>query len=155
MTHLTSAPRRGTTLLETIIYLGLLSAILAGFILTTYPLFRNAQLNTEAITAESEAAFVLRKIAWALSGASTVTEPAEDDSGDTLTILRVGGGSVSFTQSGGAILLDGEEITNSRIEFANFDVTHTAPSGGTPRLISIEFDADGRHVGPWKKYLTF
>lgn len=143
--------KRAFTLLETIIYIALLSVILTGLMVAVYPLFTGAERNTAKVNAEGEAAFILRKVAWALSSAASVSEPAAGSSGDTLTIV----GGVSLAENDGAIEVDGVPITNSRVEVSDFSVTHTAPSGNTPRLIEVSFKIDGTPVGPWQKYVHF
>src|SRR3990167_6326959 len=96
---MTNHPRvhnKGFTLLETLIYIALLGMLLTGVLLTAYPLFTGAERITKNVTAEGEAAFILRKISWALSSAASVSTPSAGSSGATLTVGQVGGGSITI-----------------------------------------------------------
>jgi hypothetical protein len=145
---------RGVTLLETVIYIALLSAILTGIVVSVYPLFSGLERTGSKVLAESEAAFALRKVAWVLSDATAIAAPAAGASGSALTVTGPGG-TVSIAQSGTTLAQGGTPLLSSRVAVSNVLVRHVAPSGATPRLIEVEFDIGGRHVGPWRKYVSF
>jgi hypothetical protein len=154
-----SAPK-GFTLIEAIIYVALLGVLLVGVITSAYPLLTGAERITAKITAEHEAVFILRKISWALSSASNVSSPAAGGSGSSLTVGRVGGGTVTLAYNGSTITesINGTAalpLTAARVSIKNFAVRHVAPSGGTQRYVEVEFDAGDDHIGPLRKYLHF
>src|SRR3989344_5005047 len=123
--HFRHESGKGFTLIETLIYIALFGVILTGVITAAYPLITGADRLSQRVTAESEAAFVLHKIAWTLSSASDVSVV-----GDVLTVTRLPSGTVTFQQGittlnsieisdGGAFI----PLTASRVKFSNFFVT--------------------------------
>ncbi|OGG47608.1 hypothetical protein A2761_00065 [Candidatus Kaiserbacteria bacterium RIFCSPHIGHO2_01_FULL_51_33] len=156
--HFSKKSGKGFTLLETIIYIGLSGLILAGILGTVYPLMSGADSISKSVTAEGEALFILRKVFFALSSVSSpvpIAVPSEGESGDTLIVNRFPSGTVIIAQNGDAIEVNGVPITASRVTVTNFRVGHIAPALGVPRYIELEFDANGKHVGPVRKYLHF
>jgi type II secretory pathway pseudopilin PulG len=168
--------RRGFTLLETIIYVGLFGIMFTGIFISIYPFFTGAERLSRNIATEGETAFVLNKIHYALaqgitSSADVVTTPAEGATADKLIITQ--GASEHFRFE--------EDLTNTfctpplickmlvysengtttkplnaeRVLIENFSVTHTAPNGDTPRYLDISFTANGVPVGPVRYYLHF
>jgi len=88
----------GFTLIEAVVYIALLGLILSGAVLVSYQLLdcsTNASSNT---TVQDEGGFAVRKLQWALSGAS-----AASASGNTLTISRYDGNTVTVRLSGTAL----------------------------------------------------
>jgi type II secretory pathway pseudopilin PulG len=149
---------RGFTLIESIVYVGLTGFLLVSVLASTYPILTGAEKTSQRITRDVEAAFVLRKIGWALSSVTSVSLPVT--SGFTLSVNTVSNGVLSFTESGGALLVSTNggaavPITASRVVFSNLSFTNVAPSGTTPRAIQIEFDADGAHIGPVTYYARY
>ncbi len=151
---------KGFTLLETVIYIALLSVILTGLLVSVYPLFTGTERINAKVTAEGEAAFILRKVAWMLSDATAVTSPAFAGAlSSTFRVVRYSGSPVimRLNPTTGELEISEDDgvsyllLTASRVKVENFEVTRTAPSGQT--LISVEFDINGQHVGPWQKYL--
>ncbi len=69
-------PPTGFTLLEVVIYLALFSIILSGAIVTTVTIIDTTRRLDEKIMVQEEANFLLRKIAWVLSGLELITAPA-------------------------------------------------------------------------------
>ena len=133
---MTNHPRvhnKGFTLLETLIYIALLGMLLTGVLLTAYPLFTGAERITKNVTAEGEAAFILRKISWALSSATSVSVP----NSTTLTIQHASAGQLKFDLNVDSLELnDTFPLNASRAPVTSFSVTNTPASGGTPRYIA-------------------
>lgn len=63
----------GFTLLETLIYIALLSFFLASLLGITYQSLESSQQISAKITLQQEANFILRKMDWALTGAGSAT----------------------------------------------------------------------------------
>ncbi len=151
----------GFTLIEIVIYIALLGVILTGVIASTYPIFTGAEHSSLNITRDGEAAFTLRKISWALASGTNVSVPIAGTSDDTLDVT-IPSGHMVFTEEDDAITLNGNKLTASRMVISNLIVTHTAPSGNTPRLITVAFDIAGANssfpaesIGPVKFYVHF
>ena len=84
---------KGFTLIETIIYIGLFGIMCTGIFVSMYPLFTSAQRLTSNILIDSETAFILAKIEYALyngitSPSATISSPSLGSSGSMLTITN-------------------------------------------------------------------
>jgi type II secretory pathway pseudopilin PulG len=144
----------GFTLIETILYLGLLSLLIGGILISSYGLIRSSDAIKRKILTEEEANFLLSKIAWVLTGASQVIAPAPGfSSGTTLALVNshIAPNPLRFdldTASGilqlergtsGAVSLNS---ANAKIE--NLSFHHIAPSFGKPRGVEVSFTMNGK-----------
>lgn len=128
----------GFTLIETIIYIGLVGFIFGSALFATYNLIEgSSRLGARAIVHE-EGGFVMRKIEAALRSAKTIdTSTAHQLSvtqydGTTITI-RLTGTSVELRRSGGSYTaLTTENVTANDLTF-----TRIAPSGSGPEGVSV------------------
>lgn len=95
---------KGFTLLEAIIYIALFSLLLGGMMPAAFQLFRSGSRNMTAYAIQEEAAFIDRKIYWALSGASGAASPSPGE----LVITRFDSGEngpLTFAAEGTAMTL--------------------------------------------------
>jgi hypothetical protein len=150
---------RGVTLIESIIYVALTAFLLISVLGATYPILSGAERSSNKITADGEAVFVARKVAWAMGAVTGITAPTVGTQGSTLTLTRPDG-TYSFTNTSGVVYLAVDsgtpvELTTSRIAVSNFLVTHVAPSGGAPRAVDVQFDINGNTVGPLRMYARY
>lgn len=76
----------------------------------------------------------MRKIDWALTSAETISEPGEGEERDLL-IAQGSYGTLRFKHEGNAILLDGVELSSSRVDITSFNVKR---DGGIQVSISID-----------------
>jgi prepilin-type N-terminal cleavage/methylation domain-containing protein len=65
----------GFTLIETLIYLALLSIIIGGGLVVVYGIIEGTNDNFNRLIVEEEGNFLLRKIDWALTGIEQVHDP--------------------------------------------------------------------------------
>ena len=141
--HFSLKSGAGFTLIETLIYIALFGVILGGIVISSYPLITGADKLSQRVVAESEAQFVLHKIAWAVSYSpvSSIT------GGSTLSINFTAGSPITFTQAAGVITMNGSALSASRVNFSSFSVTPStllAPVvGNAPRQFTVSFTADG------------
>ena len=99
-----ASPSRGFTLIETLIYIGLLGIMIGGGTVGVYNIHEGAGRTRNNMYREQEASFVLRKIEAALSGATTITSPSPDTTSDTLE-LTGGAEPVTIDLSGDMVRL--------------------------------------------------
>jgi len=64
--------QKGFTLIETLIYLALFTIIIGGGMVATYQIIQSSAAGTNHVIMEEEANFLLRKMNWALVGASSI-----------------------------------------------------------------------------------
>ena len=147
---------KGFTLIETILYIALLSLITSGALLATYQLLEGNQKNLIELTIQSEADFLLRKIEWILSGSQSVVLPREGESGPEL-VVRGEAGPVSFTLSGADLVMsrDGGQavpLNSQNVSVTDLVFEHLEASDGKPAGIRTVFKVGGR-VFETLKYL--
>lgn len=178
MTHMEipAIKSHGFTLIETILYVGLFGIMFTGIFLSIYPFFTGAERLSKNIATESETAFILSKIQFAISDTITsphgqVTIPVEGETSDTLLLSYNTNEKYTFTEDATnafctpplicnmLTLAEGAStplpLNSERIDIKNFTVTHGAPSGNMPRYIDVSFDAHDTSVGPIRFYLHF
>ena len=136
---------RGFTLIETIIYIALSGLIIAGVLVSIYPILTGANQTSNKVITESESVFVLRKIAWAIGLGTTAISVSP--TGDVLTI-STSAGDIIIEEDNNMITVDGVPITASRVLMSDWSVLYTPKSGLTPGFIKVSFKADGDIVGP-------
>ncbi|SRR6266481_2305729 len=78
--------RDGFTLIETIIYLGLLMLVIGGLLIVTYQIIESTSRNQLKVDVGEEGAFLIQKIEWGMSGATAISVPAST----TLQITKSG-----------------------------------------------------------------
>ncbi len=62
----------GFTLIEMVVYMALFSIMMGGLVVTVYYLYQSIGRTASNVTTQEEINFVLKKIDWALTGASSV-----------------------------------------------------------------------------------
>lgn len=142
--------KRGFTLIETIVYIALLSILISGSILITYQITQGTENVNTKTTTDEEAHFLLRKIDWTLSGITAINDPAAGSSGAGLSVDKINGpnplvfdldsGNVRLSRaSGGFTILNSENVMVSGLLFE-----HIAPVGTKPAAVRVSFTLGGR-----------
>lgn len=91
--------KKGFTLIETLIYIGLFTILMGAGFYTAFALIQSGQqLDTKTVT-NSELDFVLRKIDWAISGINTINTPSSGYS-STLSVTKYDGTTIQLRQNG-------------------------------------------------------
>lgn len=76
----------GFTLIETLIYIGLLGIILGSFLQTAYQIIESSNRMSEKVFVLEETNFLLRKIDFLLSSTVSVMKPRVGETGQTLEV---------------------------------------------------------------------
>jgi len=114
-----SKKKSGFTLIEVIIYIALFSIIIGGGIVATYEIIQSTDSGTNHVVLQEEANFLLRKINWALTGATSFTL------GSSLSIVKDGdiyifdlnSGNMRVTKTGVTSILNSSSISVSNLAF--------------------------------------
>lgn len=141
-----SNKQQGFSLIETLIYIGLFAIIMSGIIAVAYAIFESSGRNQTKTMVQEEGNFLLAKINWALTGATAINQPASgnsDNSDNTLTLTK-GGSHLTFSLSGGNLVLQSAVLNNSNITVLTpvtnptFVFTHTG-TGSNPESVTARF----------------
>lgn len=141
---------RGFTLIETILYSALIAATIGAMLAVTYQIIQGSRAVSEKINSGEEAAFVIAKIKWALSSASTINSPGSGASSSTmsLSLADYTKNPVVFSLDNGVVYLQKHggirvPLTSSRIVVNNLIFTHIPASGKKPEGVRIGFSTLG------------
>ncbi|MEK7212541.1 MAG: hypothetical protein AAB686_02600 [Patescibacteria group bacterium] len=146
----------GFTLLEVVIYVGLVAGALSLVIVMFYSLLDSERRNGNRMAVEAEANFLMHKLSWALTGAQSVSQPAVGATSTTLSLTKynfagnplvfdLASSSVRLGRAGGeivpltsgrvavtALVFEHLSSTPSRAEGVNFKVTIRGTAPGFP-----------------------
>lgn len=147
---------KGFTLIEALIYIALFSIIIGGALVVTYQIIEGNQQVSANVVIQEETNFLMRKIDWALSGASIITTPAVGASGAVLNVTKEGI-VLEFDESGGIMRLKTGagspiDLNSSNVTVENLLFTHSDPdgAGGKPAELNISFDIAGQNFNATK-----
>ncbi len=109
---------KGFTLIETIIYVAMFSMIIGGGVAAAYQMIQSTDSTSSRTILEQEANFILRKLDWALTGATLLATPAPQPK---LVVTR-SPAAVTFTLNGtdfqkGGVSLNSLRVTVSSLSF--------------------------------------
>lgn len=88
--------KKGFTLIELVVYMALFSIMMGGLIIVVFQLIQSSKKLSSKDVAQEEINFVIRKIDWALTDASSVTTSTTTMAYDTLNIVSFSGGKKVF-----------------------------------------------------------
>lgn len=128
-------------MLETIIYLALLSVLMSGALLVSYGLLEGAGRVSGNTAAADEGSFVLRKIDWALNATSSqarILAPAPGSYGGMLSLRRPDGTRVDIWLSGSTTMISEDggftdyPLTTVNVAVSALRFYQIPSSGGAP-----------------------
>lgn len=124
---------RGFTLIETIVYLALLSFILSGTMVAVYAMLENGGSIAEKTTTEDEGFFTTRKLEWIMSDMTSITSPSSGI-GSALSITRSDGTVIEVRLEDGVIEMFEDSGTPIPLTTGNVEVTYLGfeRHAGTP-----------------------
>ena len=131
----------GFTLVETIIYVALLSIVTSFVMVVFYQLIGSNDQHRNRMEVDSEANFMMQKMVWAIIGASAINSPAINSTGTSLSIDKFNYGQnpivfdlnsrnlrISKASSTGA-LLGSPRVFVDTIIFEHVGAVQSAPEG--------------------------
>lgn len=139
--------RRGFTLIETLVYLGLYAIIILGALAAAYGMFESSAHNETAAMIEEEGDYLTAKIDWALSDAASIRLPAS--SGSLLSLVWSDGSSVVISSLGSSMRIQknaapAQVLNNPNVSVVGLTFIHALPTsdGLDPESVSASFTLD-------------
>ena len=127
---------KGFTLIETLVYIALLTFVIGVGVSAAYYLIDSSAKGKSDVNTIAEAEFLMRKIDWAMTGATSV------DAG--LMKIMKGGEEIIFDidNERATISIDGdtEYITSERVKVIGLEFIAISPNG-----ITASSTIDGKH----------
>ena len=132
--------RKGFTIIEIIIYIALFSLLLGTAFVAVYELIEGSDKLSAKNTTLEEGSFVMRKLNWALTGASGFTNTS-----DTLHIEKYDGNQIEIELAGTKIKMTesagpDDFLTTDNVSVDSLEFT---PTGGTPPGMTAKATIDG------------
>ncbi len=124
----------GFTLIETVLYVSLLSFILASLLGITYQALESTDKIAQKIALQQEANFIVRKIDWALGSAAALSQPLPNFAGPNLTFTNF-----AFAFIGSNITLNSLLLNSANVSISGGTFSRTVLSG-QPEKIQVDFD---------------
>lgn len=142
---------RGFTLIETMVYLALYAILIGGAITAAFGMFESAERNQMKAMVELEGIYLIGKIDWALTGATTVdvsptgtlyVNRSGISASDNPLIFDVAGGMLRLTRGAGIV----QSLNNTNVSVGSLTFVHATSSGdGTnPESIKASFSLNAR-----------
>ena len=132
---------KGFTLIEVIIYIALFSLLIGTALITAHQLIQDAGNINSKNNTQMEGSFVLSKLNWALTSASTFhisSGVLHIDRYDSNQIdIQLAGGKINMTESLGFA----GNITTGNVSVSNLTFTTIS---GTPKGITVTATIDGK-----------
>ena len=136
----------GFTLIETIIYVALISIMMALSLSTVYQILESQGRSRAKIEIEEEINFIMRKIEWSLTGIEQINQPVSNATSTTLSVNKINfsNNPLVFTITSGDVFLSQGSggpipLNSSRVNFNSLIFEHIPVSGGSPAAIKIDF----------------
>ena len=145
--------KRAFSLIETIIYIALLSTLIGGVYMSAFYLIQSSETESASLRIGQELNFILGKIDWALTGVSQIQTPIGPPSGMTLRISKYNfsDNPLEFTLKDGRFFLSRKGGTpvplnsqNVLVEQALFTYLSPDPTAGKPAGIEAVITINGR-----------
>lgn len=149
--HKAQSYSRGFTLIETIIYMGLFSLIMSGFLVGVYQILEAHNFTQDKVYTQEEGSFLIHKIDWALAGASVIYEPTVNTSGEVLRVknkgityeFRLESEHIQLSRDASAFSdLNGNVVKISGLSFNHTDIDGP---GGKPASVIASFYVNGQY----------
>lgn len=134
---------RGFTLLETLLYSGLVMLVIGVLVMSSLSLFESYDKDRGRQAVLENITFVDQKLDWLFDGVVATTVSPLSGSAAVVTATRPDGAQVGVGLQNGAIVMltdtngdgqvnstdTGTALTNSRVTVSDFTVTRAAPNG--------------------------
>ena len=143
------AGKAGFTLIETVIYIVLLGVLIGGGVVAAFYILDSAEKNKADINVQAEGNFIVRKIEWALTGATTINVVSPTQ----LNVTKPGLPTMIFYLSGTDLKLgpdtsSGVNLNSSLVTLATISgiiFTDIPAAGGKPEAVSASFNVNGKN----------
>lgn len=136
--------RDGFTLIEILVYVGLFSIVIGGLLLTAYNVISGSGRLHNKVFINEEAAFIIRKFDWALTGATAIPFISSTTLKITKPSLPVGDNPLTFSLASGMLMFargvsSSVPLNSASVKVNSLLFTELPPSGSRPKGINIQF----------------
>ncbi|MEK7127134.1 MAG: prepilin-type N-terminal cleavage/methylation domain-containing protein [Patescibacteria group bacterium] len=138
--------RKGFSLIELLLYIGLLAVILTAMT-NIFLLIVDLQLETESFSgAAQDGQYVLSRLKYDLSQGKTISSPALGGSGGSLTILINGVSYQYYLQNDNLFVNPGGQLNSYQTKVSDLLFTHLGNGTGEEDTVRINFTVTSRTI---------
>lgn len=136
------------TLIESLIYLALFALVIGGILISTYQTIEGTERTNSNIVVQEEANFLLRKIDWALTNISSISNPSAGNTSSVLSVtktdLPLSDNPLTFDTNSSSLRLTRGSFAPTPLSSVNVSITnvvfeHIASTGTKPAAIKASF----------------
>lgn len=130
--------KRAFTMIELLIYMGMMSILLVLFT-NIFLAVLDVQLESESTSlVQVDARTVLSRLMYDVHRAAAIITPAADGQTGSVLTLNLGGSNITYSVSGGKLLLGSDPLISYDTDISNFTVTRIGnPTGRDTVRISF------------------
>jgi type II secretory pathway pseudopilin PulG len=129
---------KGFTLIEILVYMGLFAIIIGGGMVAVYQIIESTNKTTEKVIIQEDANFMLRKLDWALTGATEVTATPT-----TLTVTNYET-SLVFNLASDNMTLNSAQLNSSFVDVAQVSGVNVFTYDSTAKKVDVIFTVNGQ-----------
>jgi len=137
--------KKGFALIEMIIYIALFSIMIGGLVVSAFQLMQSGNKTSSRIVVQEEMNFVLKKIDWAITGASDISVSVDQKK---LTItnsnLTVSPTTIEFDDANNRIKMNNEDITTVNVHIDRLIFTYIPPVGLYFKGVKVDVAINGQ-----------
>ena len=142
----------GFTLIEAIVYLALFAIVMGGAIVSSYSIIESMGRNQSKAIVQEEGDFLIGKINWAISGASSVDDPPAGSTGSSLSVTKwdplitspvaiaLSGTDATIKRGAGAA----QTLNNDNVQVTTLSFRHLYPGGTNPESVETALTLSAR-----------
>ena len=124
-----------------------MALLMGGGVVTAFYVIDSAQKNKSDVNIQAEGNFIVRKIEWAMSGASgisvgatlSITKPSLPPAQNPL-VFSLSGSNVQLTRDTSAA----QNLNSSNVSIDTLSFTDIPVSGGKPQGVTINFTVNNK-----------
>lgn len=137
------------TLVETLIYITLLTMMLIFLMAVLYQIIEGGQQAKEVAALETEASFIMQKTGWALGNVQSIEQPPASSTASTLSVSKYAfsqnplvidmqSGTIRLSRAGGEAV----PLSSSRVRATELVFTHLPAIGNAPAGVKVHFSLE-------------
>lgn len=132
---------KGVTLIELVLYIALFSIIIGGAMVTVFQIVGSSNKLQSKVVLQEESNFLLRKINWALNGATSfpVTCGSTPISSLTITNSHTSPANPKFDLNNGYLRLNENNLNSENVKVSNLSFVCTSAVGLKPASLKASF----------------
>lgn len=140
----------GFSLIETLVYLGLVSLLITGTLVSAYAVQESAERYQHLAYLEQEGLFIMRRLSWSIQ-TGTLLLPLQNTTEKELTVRTVSNSTVRYKIEDNHLVeeIEGEPMPLSYLGAENFEVMNEYRASTSK--VTLSFTLKSEHGSKWDR----